>query len=164
MGGKEEYVDIVDEDDNVIKTATRKEADLALLRKRASRVVVFDDKGMILIHQRAHSKRNYPGKFDIGIAETLKAGEDYQSAALRGLKEEMGISVREIKFLFKYSFSGQQSRHNYCVYSCVYSGNVKPDPGEVAQARFVKVEELERLLRTGQFTDSAVKAWSLYKK
>ena len=87
-----EYVDIVDENDKAVGKATREESNEKNLRRRGSMVLVFNKKNEILIHKRASEELEFPGLWDFGSAETLISGESYESAAIRGLKEELGIT------------------------------------------------------------------------
>lgn len=47
----------------------------------------------ILLQKRSRTKESWPGCYDISSAGHIPAGEDYESAALRELAEELGINA-----------------------------------------------------------------------
>ena len=59
-----EWVDIVDEDNNVIAQATRRQMRAENLRHRATYIVVHDGMGKILVQRRTDIKDFYPGLLD----------------------------------------------------------------------------------------------------
>lgn len=60
-----------------------------VIRKRA-------DGGLdVLLQKRSEQKDAYPGCYDISAAGHVQAGGDYESSALRELKEELGITAGE---------------------------------------------------------------------
>jgi len=157
-----EYVDIVDENNNVIGKAKREDVDVNNLLARASLIFIFNKKGEILIQKRSMKKRRYSGQYDIGVGETLLAGESYEAGAERGLQEELGIKDVAIEYIFSYQFIGEESKRNYKVYSCVYNGEIRFDDGEVAEARFLTLTELKQLLKTETFTSTGQKGLQIY--
>lgn len=48
----------------------------------------------ILLQKRSRTKESWPGCYDISSAGHIPAGEGYETAALRELREELGISAR----------------------------------------------------------------------
>lgn len=161
-----EYVDYVDEDDNVIGKVTRKEADEKNLRIRVSRIFVFDNKNSFLIQKRASTKAECPNHLDFGVAETLQVGENYESGAVRGIKEELGItgiSDSDIKFLFKLKYT-EKTKRWYKVYSVVYNGQIRIDKHEVSEVKFVSEDVLNKLLETEKFHPGGLKVYKEYKR
>ncbi len=60
---------------------------------RAVNVFVFRTSGAVVLQRRAASKDVCPGLWDLSVAEHLQPGEDYPTAARRGLHEELGLTV-----------------------------------------------------------------------
>ena len=56
---------------------------------------VFDSRGRLLIQQRSDEKRIWPGKWDVSAAGGVSTGETTRTAAVRELKEELGLSASE---------------------------------------------------------------------
>jgi isopentenyl-diphosphate Delta-isomerase len=91
----DELFDVVDEQDRVIGQATRREVHAKGLKHRAVHVLVFNGQGQVFLHKRSMLKDSAPGLWGASCAGHLDAGENYDQAALRELKEELGISVDE---------------------------------------------------------------------
>ena len=62
------------------------------LLHQAVNVLVFSPAG-VLLQKRAASKRVGPSLWDLSCAEHLQPGESFRNAALRGLKEELGLEL-----------------------------------------------------------------------
>jgi 8-oxo-dGTP pyrophosphatase MutT (NUDIX family) len=84
-------VDIVDVDDVVLRTVTRREMRAERLRHRVVFIAVMHPDGSVLIHQRSATKDLWPGWWDIAVGGVVAAGETYDVAARRELAEEVGI-------------------------------------------------------------------------
>ena len=87
----DELFDVVDENDAVTGTATRKAVHEQKLIHRAIHVFVFNKKGDLFLQKRSTLKDVNPGVWDSSVSGHLDSGEDYLSAALREVEEEMGI-------------------------------------------------------------------------
>src|SRR5580765_8819639 len=85
-------IQIVDENDQPTGSATKEEAWQGGLYHRIVRVMVEDEAGNILLQKRTETKETYPGCWDNSAAGHVDAGEDYETAALRELAEELGIT------------------------------------------------------------------------
>ncbi len=126
----EEIIDIVNENDEVIGTASRREAHEKGLLHRVVHVVIENSKGEVLCLRRELNVEVRPG-FISNCAEHVAAGETYEKAASRATKEELGISAKAI-------FSGKiilydEKNHN-TITGCF---NAKSDgPFEIDRAEF----------------------------
>lgn len=95
----DEFVDVVDEFDRVLRVATRAEMRGQRLRHRAVFVAVTDGDGRILVHRRAVTKDIWPGWLDIAVGGVVASGETYDQAAVRELTEEVGVSGVQVVVL-----------------------------------------------------------------
>lgn len=152
----EEYVDIVDEEDNVIGKATWKEMMDKSLLHRTSNVMVFSSDGKLFVHKRAKTVRLYPGMYDIKIGGSVRAGETYEQAAKRELMEEANISNVELIEIFKLKSRRKENNVNRTVFKCVYDGKIVLDPSEVAEGKFMKIRDIKILLKEGKLSPSAI--------
>ncbi len=116
----EEMVDVVDEQDNVIRTATRTEAQQEDLRHRLAVVCIFNSNGDMLVQWRTHTKKTAPRLFTASVVETLSAGESYADAAKRGMQEELGIDLE----LEEVAIMAGEHNRNYGLYIGEYDGEV----------------------------------------
>ncbi len=155
----EEMVDIVDENGKFVRKATRKEAKENGLLHKAARVIVMSKDGRFVLQKRSGKKDLYPGYWDLGVAETLMSGDSYESAAIRGLEEELGIiGVSNIELmhslLFKLRHSLSKNNLIYKVYRYVYNGKVSFNPEEIEEVKLLTAAEVEKLIAEGNFTPS----------
>ena len=89
-----ELLAIVDEDDEVVGSKTRREIHQAGLRHRAVHILVFNTQGHVCLQKRSMTKDVNPGAWDTSSAGHVDFGETYETAAKRELEEELGISHR----------------------------------------------------------------------
>ncbi|QQG46410.1 MAG: NUDIX hydrolase [Candidatus Niyogibacteria bacterium] len=90
----DEYLDLVDENDNVVGKKKRSEvyAD-GLSNFRVVNVFIVNSKGEIWIPRRAADKRIYPLCLDMSMGGHVESGESYEDAFKRELREELNIDV-----------------------------------------------------------------------
>lgn len=111
-------------------------------------------KGKIAMQKRAGSKEFFPGKFDVSCAGHVKSGESCEDAAIRELKEELGLDVSgsDLKPLFKRNQTsksgGLVSREVMEVFllRLRLGENIIPDPSEISEVRFFSPKELRALI------------------
>ena len=89
----EEIFDVVNEHDEVIGRAPRREVHRTRLRHRAIHVFVFNARGEIFLQKRSMSKDSSPGLWDSSASGHVDSGEDYDACAVRELREEIGLVV-----------------------------------------------------------------------
>ncbi|HVU23164.1 MAG TPA: NUDIX domain-containing protein [Opitutus sp.] len=89
----DEYFDVVNERDEVVGRAARREVHARGLWHRAVHVLVFDRGGRVFLQKRSMRKDTSPGRWDSSCSGHVDAGEDYDTAAGRELGEELGLSV-----------------------------------------------------------------------
>ena len=72
------------------------------LRHRTVHVWVFNGEGKILFQLRSHLKENNPNLLDTSCAGHISAGDTSKNAAIRELREELGLnkSPEDLEFLF----------------------------------------------------------------
>lgn len=160
-----EIVDVVDENGKIIQTTTRIIADAQVLRLQIARVVIYNTHGELLLARRAAGLKQYGGYWDIGTAETVHSQESYEEAALRGLKEELGITVtkNDLKFLFSYNHDSQDMKKRHNVYALIYDGKISPDLKEVSEIKYSRISDLEILLKKYKFFPPALGCFELLK-
>ena len=145
----EELFDIVDDEDQVIGLETRSTAHRLGLQHRGAHVFLFTPDGKLLVQKRSADRAASPSAMDCSVSEHVKAGESYLEAAIRGMKEEMGVEGIEVKPLVKF-------RMNYGVndneISTLYEGTVDPgkvkfDPIEIEEINYYNLNELQEMIR-----------------
>lgn len=128
---------------------------------RAANVFLFRPDGRLLVQRRHPGKDVWPGAWDLSVAEHLKPGETYHDAALRGLREELGVvdvSLEPLGGVVASRIVDERAGVHDCelqqAFRLVFEGAVSPDPAEVTATAEFPIEELARafLRRPGDFT------------
>lgn len=135
------------------------------LLHRAVYCWVFNVNGEILIQQRNPMKKIGGGLWDLSVAEHLRPGELYADAAVRGLREELGIDVNASgaavlgplgpehrRELHQAGFHDVELVQSYRVDR--WSGNIRFDDGEVVAVKWMAPDALknEVKIHPEQFT------------
>jgi hypothetical protein len=102
LAADRELVDVVDEDDRVIDTVTRREIRARNLLHRCTYVLLRNAAGQILVHRRTDTKDVHPGAYDVFAGGVCAAGESYDDCARREAAEELGVDGAALRFLFRH--------------------------------------------------------------
>ncbi|MEK9614670.1 MAG: isopentenyl-diphosphate Delta-isomerase [Flavobacteriaceae bacterium] len=111
---KEERVILVDTDDNPVGTMPKMEAHEKAILHRAFSVFILNQKGQLMLQQRALHKYHSPGLWTNTCCSHQRVGEDNQSAGIRRIQEEMGFSVPLeplFSFIYKAPFDNGLTEH-----------------------------------------------------
>ncbi|MCW5907562.1 MAG: isopentenyl-diphosphate Delta-isomerase [Chitinophagales bacterium] len=144
---KEEEVVLVDEENFVLGYLGKLEAHKRGLLHRAISVIVFNDKGEMLVQQRALTKYHWAGIWSNTCCSHPRKDESFQAAAERRLFEELGIKTplkEEFHFIYK-AFdekSGLTEWEYDTVFTGIYNEPFEFNHDEVAAVRWMKTDEL----------------------
>ena len=148
MDTTENYVILVNKDGKEIGTMEKMEAHEKGLLHRAFSVIIFNEKGEMLIHQRALDKYHSGGLWTNACCSHPRPKEQTIDGAQRRLQEEMGFTT-ELSFKFSFTYNtkldNNLSEHEY---DYVYYGKYEDIPpfntNEVMACKFVDVSELKK--------------------
>ncbi len=163
----EEVLDVVDNQDNVIGQATRKECHKQFLRHRTVQILVFDMQGRIFVQKRSRKKDVFPGLYEASCSGHVQAGEAYRQAAVRELAEELGITHQEheLKELFTFKLRAKPENEIITQFSlrCTCVGQLQKE--EVESGEFIDWDELVQRIEKNprQFTPGFVAAFERYE-
>ncbi|MCG8336683.1 MAG: NUDIX domain-containing protein [Proteobacteria bacterium] len=150
---KEEVFTVVNKDDQPIGKATRSEVHgNPELIHRVSHVLVFNSNGQLFLQKRGPQKDVQPGKWDTSVGGHVDLGEDYQDAALRETREELGFEPVTIEFLYKYLHSNNFESEYVSTFSCVWDGPIITNQEEISEGRFWTISEIEGRAKEQVFT------------
>jgi len=136
MMQSEELVDIVDDNDRVLRTVTRSQMRREVLLHRVVAILCLNSRGEILVHRRTSTKDLFPDLYDMFVAGTVEAGERYETTAVRELAEEIGVSGVPLEHLFHHLYRGPETRAHTEVYRVVWDGPITPQASEIAWTGF----------------------------
>ena len=144
----EEMVDIVDENEKVLRQATRSEAHAQGLLHRVVHVVVENSERKILCLKRGENVDTRPGYIS-NCAEHVKAGQDYESTAKRTTKEELGVETnpKSLGTVIVYD-----NKHNTLIgyFKAKHDGSFKIDKSELERAEFRELSEIKYGIAKGE--------------
>ena len=146
----EEILDLINEKNEVIGQASRKEIEEKGLLYRCSGIYVqIGEK--IVIEQRSHNKKIRSLNFSI-VEETVKTGETFEEAAIRGVKEELGLEVQDLKELGVIHIQDKEYNDNFLlkIFLAKGIGKVIFDPVEIEKIELKSTGEIEQLFSSGE--------------
>lgn len=139
---------LVNEQDNPVGTMEKMEAHEKGLLHRAFSVLIFNEQGELLLQQRAHNKYHCGGLWTNTCCSHPYPGEEVKDAALRRLKEEMGIECdlqKSFDFIYRAEFDNGLTEHEYDhVFFGVFSGEPVINIDEVADWKYLSPEALKK--------------------
>lgn len=144
----EEMVVLINENDEVKGLMEKMQAHKTGLLHRAFSVFLFNNQGEMLLQKRAAHKYHSPNQWTNAVCSHPRDGESYKDAALRRLKEELGIEVEiDHKFFFIYKADvgdGLWEHELDHVFVGNYQGEFQLNPEEVSEVRYISQENLEK--------------------
>ncbi len=147
---EEEIQDIVNDKDEVIGTDTRDNIWKRGLQHNVRTVNIFllNPSRKLLVPKRSRTKKMWPGCFDFSLGENVIAGESYDHAAVRGLREELGISVVDIKKLGKLT-----PKDGIACFATVFEGlisdqKIELNKEEIDEIFWMDIKEIKILLKS----------------
>jgi 16S rRNA (adenine1518-N6/adenine1519-N6)-dimethyltransferase len=157
-----ERFSVVDEHDRVLRDAPRSEVHGDNLRHRAIHILIFNKNGEILLQKRTRWKDRHPLLWDSSAAGHVNAGEDYDSAARRELKEELGIDVG-LQWLSKLPASTRTDQEFISVYHGRHDGDFATEPTEIEIVQFFPPDLVDSWIdaRPNDFATAFLECWKL---
>jgi len=157
---KEEQVVLVNEKDEKIGLMGKQEAHEKALLHRAFSVFIFNEKGELMLQQRALDKYHSPGLWANTCCSHQRDGESSIHAGKRRLMEEMGFETdlkESTTFIYKAAFDNGLTEHELDhILIGHYDGVPNLNPEEVADWKWM---ELERVKKDIQQNPEIYTAW-----
>jgi isopentenyl-diphosphate Delta-isomerase len=171
----EEIFDVVNERDEVIGQAPRREVHARGLLHRAVHVLVFNSRGEIFLQKRSMKKDRQPGVWDSSSSGHVDSGEHYDETAVRELREELGLNLKsgtrgtrpsELKKLFKIDACAETDAEFVWVYRCESDGLFRLHPDEIETGGWFTREEVTRWIseRPEEFATAFVLIWQRFNR
>ncbi|MEY8200594.1 MAG: isopentenyl-diphosphate Delta-isomerase [Colwellia sp.] len=141
---------LVDGSDNTIGLAEKNSAHADGLLHRAFSIFIFNDKGEMLIQQRADEKYHSGGLWANSCCGHPEENELTKNAAERRLQQELGFSVTltwHNAFIYRQKVSEQMAEHEYVhLYSGVFNQNPDFNENEVQGIKWIQWSKLQQLM------------------
>lgn len=158
----EEIFDVVNERDEVVGRQSRREVHRLGLMHRAVHVLVFNSRGQVFLQKRSLTKDRQPGLWDSSASGHVDSGENYDACAIRELREELGLNVRETPSrLFKLAASLETDQEHVWVYRCEADGPFELHPEEIERGGWFTRDEVTRWMaeRPQEFASALLIIW-----
>lgn len=143
------YVDIVNQDDEVIgKELKSKKPELNFI-SRVVAVLVKDSNGMFVVSKRGPHKKIDAEKYDLSAFGNVDAGEEYEQAAKRELREELGIEC-QLTMLDKFYQENEHDGKKFKIFCGVFLADSDEEPKlnhELVSYRKMTFNEIEQNMR-----------------
>lgn len=123
---------------------------------RAITIFIFNDQNEILLTKRSALKKLWPNFWDTSCSTHLRPGETNEQAGEKRLSEEIGFSCQLksiLKFQYQANYKNIGSENELC-YLLIghYTGEVKPNPDEVSEYKWVNLEQLKTEINRSDIT------------
>lgn len=158
----EEYLDIVNEQDEVIGKDTRKNVHDNHRIHRGVHVIVVNSRGEILIQKRSKAKDYYPGYFDMSVGAQVQSGESYEESAIRELYEELGCSTSELNYIGDYDAYSERQREKRRLFIHICEGPFSPSSDEIESIAFMSIDDIARAMENEPFTEGFKNSFKIY--
>ncbi|WP_042722535.1 isopentenyl-diphosphate Delta-isomerase [Flavobacterium sp. B17] len=144
----EEYVVLVDPEDQVTGMMEKQQAHINGLLHRAFSVFLFNNKGEMLLQKRASGKYHSPLKWTNAVCSHPRMEETYLEGAKRRVKEELGIETdlsEKFSFIYKADVGNGLWEHELDhVFVGTFEDEFHLNKEEVEEVRYVSIEDLDR--------------------
>ncbi len=167
---KDQFVILVDNEDNEVGAMEKMEAHRQGKLHRAFSIFLFDDEGRMLLQKRAADKYHCPRLWTNACCSHPAPGESIADAVKRRVKQELGIEPEltpQFKFTYRAQLENDLVEHEIDhVFFGDWEGKVKPNPLEVMDTRWLSIAELDKEIAetSEKFTPWLLICWSQVRK
>lgn len=140
---------LVDKNDLIVGHASKLKCHEANgILHRAFSTFIFNDSKELLLQRRSKIKKLWPLYWSNSCCSHPRKNENMETATHRRVKEELGLDVPTLKYLFKFEYHAVYNEHGSEHENCsVYIGKsndpVKINTNEIAEYDFISMHELE---------------------
>ena len=161
----EEIFPIVDENGNIIGSASRAECHSGskLLHPVVHLHILNQEKNALYLQKRAATKDIQPNKWDTAMGGHIGYGEDITTALERETFEELGLTGLKYQQILNYKFQSTIEAEFVYSYIAVSDAPVLPS-NETNGGKFWSISEIESNLGKGVFTPNFEQEFYMLKK
>lgn len=142
-----EYLDLVDENDNVIGKEDRNVIYKNNWRNfRVINIMIFTSDNKIVVPKRSANRRLFPNCYDCSVGGHVSSGETYEQAAYRELEEELGITGVKLEEIGYFKPSDIDTSAFSKMYKLVYDGILDFDRDGIEDIYYMDKEEVRKLI------------------
>jgi len=163
--GHEESFSIVDEHDRVIGNAPRGQVHANNLLHRAVHLLIFNSTREVFLQLRSRRKDRHPLLWDSSAAGHVNAGEEYDQAAARELREELGIQI-PLEKIAKLATSRRTDCEFVALYRGSHDGKLRLNPDEIEAGQFFPPSIVDGWInaRPRDFAPAFLECWKIWRE
>jgi len=153
---------VVDDQDRLLGDAPRAEVHGDNLRHRAVHILLFNHLGELFLQKRSRWKDRHPCLWDSSAAGHVDAGEDYDVAANRELREELGVAA-ELTRVAKLPASEKTGQEFIWLYQGRHDGPFELARSEIESGEFFPTDVVSGWVkaRPDDFAPGFVECWQV---
>jgi len=145
-----EYLDIVNNNDEVIGQCTVSESYDKLLPHRISHIFIFNNEGKMLLQKRTEEEKFCPNHWSTAVGGHVQAGESYEEAAIREYEEELRTKS-ELEFIGKTIYEKENIPKKFLtIFKSNFNGPYNINLDEVAAVDSFSIEEIKNMIESGE--------------
>lgn len=154
-----ELIDVLDELGNPTgKVETKEEIYKKGLWHRSTHIWIENDNKELLVQKRNPNKKTFPNLWAISVAGHVDSGETSMSAAIRELKEEVNLDVKEDELEYLFTIKRIQPNGNnelhvfddvYLLHKNIDVDKTKLQVEELTDIKYVYYQYLENIFKEG---------------
>jgi isopentenyldiphosphate isomerase len=144
-----EYLDVVDDSDQVVGKAPISEIYEKKLLHRIVHILIFNNEGKLALQLRSEHKSFCPLHWSTPVGGHVQSGETYMQGALREFKEELGMEM-PIEFLYRDVYDDDRGLKKFLeTFKVVFDGPFKVNLEEVIKVEYFTMAEIQRMIEDG---------------
>ena len=144
-----EFLDVVNERDEIVGNASKKDVYERLLPHRIVHVLIFNDKGEMALQLRGNVSF-CPHHWSTAVGGHVQSGESCEQAALREFEEELGTKAK-IELVYKDFYNDSRDLKKFLyTFTCTFNGPFTPDPKDVDRIEFFTVDKIRAMIDAGE--------------
>jgi len=115
---------------------------------RSVQIFVYNSKGELYIQKRSKNKSRYPSFFCASVAGHVEPEEDYRQAAIREIKEELGLKkIEDLKFITKEKTPVGESNYAMMAFFTTNTDQeITLQEEEIDSGDFYTIENIKKLI------------------
>lgn len=145
-----EMMDIVNENDEVVGTASKDQIYAQKHMHRIAHVLVFDSMDRLLLQKRSADHVYCPSHWSTSVGGHVQAGESYIDGAMREYLEELGTSSH-LEHIGTDRFDGDQGITKFLgTYKTTCEEPFNLDTNDIDSVEFFTLDEVRSMLESGE--------------
>ena len=141
------YLDLVDPEDKVIGKSSKVDIYRSGLNNyRVVDVFLENGKGEVLILMRSAYQSIFPNCYDFSCGKHVFSGDSYEETAIRGLKEELNLTI-QADMLIEIGYFNPRQTSSFCKLYKVFSNEIPNyDKKAFTSAQFISKKALKSMV------------------